>query len=187
MDLSANSPHELLTLAGPVYRANQIPGSAFRLRRSVRCQPRKQLPRFQDRHDLGLDRLAGDFDVFLADVNVDLGTDTEFAFKIDTRLDRKQNAGGDEARVARLEIIDVHAVAMAFFADGMAGAMGELLAVTGLLDHAAGDIVHLGAADPFPFPNIPPHELRRGIAGFPDDIEDPDVILRHGVADETGP
>src|SRR5437763_519505 len=95
-----------------------------------------QLWILQDRHDLCLDRLAGDFDGFVADVNVDFGTDPEFAFEINPRLDREENAGGDVTRVARFEVVDVHAVAVAFFADRMAGTMGELIAVPGALDHA---------------------------------------------------
>src|ERR1043166_4829548 len=101
----------------------------------MREQP--SLVALQDRHDLGLDRLAGYVDVFVADVNVDLGADAEFAFEVNAGLNREENARGDEARVARLEVVDVHAVAVAFFADRMAGAMGELLAVAGTLDHAA--------------------------------------------------
>src|SRR5204863_2372856 len=95
-----------------------------------------RLLRLQNGNDLSLDRLAGDFDVFVADVDVDLGADAELAFLVDAGLDGKTNAGGNESRVARLEVVDVHAVAVAFFADRMAGAMGELLGETGALDHA---------------------------------------------------
>src|ERR1041384_7878378 len=101
----------------------------------MREQP--SLVALQDRHDLGLDRLAGYVDVFVADVNVDLVTNAEFAFEINAGLNREENARGDEARVARLEVVDVHAVAMAFFADRVARAMGELLTVACAFDHAA--------------------------------------------------
>src|SRR2546423_11099141 len=103
--------------------------------------------RFQNGHDLGLDGLAGDFNVFVTDVNVDLGADAEFAFEVNAGLDRKQDAGGDETRIARFEVVDVHAVAVAFFADRAAGAVSGLLAVTGALDHTARDILGFCAVD----------------------------------------
>src|SRR5437762_13988030 len=84
----------------------------FAKRGVVRPQP--CLWGFQNWDNLGLNRLAGDFDVFVADVDVDLGADAELAFLVDAWLDGKTNAGGDETRIARLEVIDVHAVAVAF-------------------------------------------------------------------------
>jgi len=42
---------------------------------------------FQDWNDRGLDGLAGDFDLFVADVDVDLGTDAEFAGQVNARFD----------------------------------------------------------------------------------------------------
>src|SRR5438067_72819 len=150
-------------------------------------RPQPCLWRFQNWDDLDLDGLAGDFDVFVADVDVDLGADAELAFLVDAWLDGKTNAGGDETRIARLEVIDVHAVAVAFLADRVAGAMGELFAVPGALDHAARDIVDFRAVNSFSFTHIFADEFRRGIPRFPDDVEDADVFFRHGVSDEAGP
>jgi hypothetical protein len=73
-----------------------------------------------------LDWLAGHFDVSVGNVNVNFGADTKLCFLVNSGLDRKTNPGSDAPRVARLEIVDVDAVAVGFFANGMAGAMGEL-------------------------------------------------------------
>src|SRR6476659_5569905 len=69
----------------------------------------------------------------------------------------------------------------------MAGAMSGVLAVTGFLDHAAGDVVHFGAMDPFAFADVLADELSRGVARVADDVEDANEFLRDGVADVTRP
>src|SRR5690349_11495521 len=94
----------------------------------------------QDRNDLGLDWLAGDFDVFAGNVNVDFRSDAELPLLVNSGLDRKTDAGSDVSRIACLKIVDVDAVAVGFFANGMARAMGELFAVSCVRDHAARDI-----------------------------------------------
>ena len=65
----------------------------------------------------------GDDGVVFGQVNVDLGSNAEFAFEIDAGLDRKCGARDEAARVAGLEVVDVCSVAVAFFADRMAGAV----------------------------------------------------------------
>src|ERR1700732_4660087 len=99
----------------------------------------------QNRHYCRLDWLAGDFDVFAPYVNIDLGADAELAGQINAGFDRETNAGCDAARVARLEVVDVDAVTVDFFADGMAGAMCEIFPITRSRDHSPRDIIHIGA------------------------------------------
>src|SRR5438552_3861580 len=55
------------------------------------------LRRFQNRHDLGLNWLSGHFDIFFCDVNIDFGTDTEFAFDVNAGLDGEGDAGNEVA------------------------------------------------------------------------------------------
>src|SRR6266498_4181459 len=106
-------------------------------------------PSLQDRDDLRLDWLPCDFDVFIRNVNVNFGSNTKLSFEIDSGLNRKTNAGNDAPRIARLEIVDVNAVAVCFFADGMAGPMCELFAKTCSCDYATRHIVHFRAANRF--------------------------------------
>ena len=88
----------------------------------------QRFPIGQNRNDFRLDWLAGHFDVFVGNVNVDLRSDAELSFLVNSGLDRKTNSGSDAPGIARLEIVDINAIAVSFFADGMAGAMGELFA-----------------------------------------------------------
>src|SRR5688500_4407955 len=99
------------------------------------------------RHDLGLDGAARHLDVTLPDVDVDLGADAELAFEVDAGLDGEGGARRDAARIPRLEVVDVRAVAVHLLADGVARAVRELLAEARALDDAPGDVVHLRAAD----------------------------------------
>ena len=118
-----------------------------------------------------MDWLPGDFDILIRNVNVNFGSNTKLSFEIDSGLDRKTNAGNDTPRIARLEIVDVDAIAMSFFANGMAGPMGKLFPKTCACNYATRDIVHFGAADRFTGANILAHEIDRRIAGFAHNIE----------------
>src|ERR1044071_6778281 len=102
---------------------------------------------FQYRQNLGLDGLARHFDVAVRDVDVDFGADAEAAFEVDAGLDGEACARDDAARIPRLEVVDVGAVAVAFFADGVAGAVRELLGVARAADDFARNVVHLRGAD----------------------------------------
>src|SRR6266513_4379372 len=125
----------------------------------------------QDRNDFCLDGLTGDFDVFVRNVDVDLRSHAELSFEVNSRLDRKTNSGNDTPRIARLEIVDVDAITMGFFANRMAGPMCELFAETRACNYATRDIVHFGAANRFTCADIFAHEINRRIAGFPHNIE----------------
>src|SRR5206468_4704692 len=99
----------------------------------------------QDRNDFCLDGLSGDFDVFVRNVNVNFGSNAEFSFEVNAGLDGKTNSGNDRPRIARLEIVDVDAVTVGFFANRMAGAMCELFAETCTCDYTTRHIIYLGA------------------------------------------
>src|ERR1700757_593083 len=103
--------------------------------------------RFQNRDYLRLNWLSRDFDVFIGNVNVNFRSNAKFSFEINPGLDGKTNSGNDSPRVTRLEVIDVDAIAVRFFADRMARPMCELFAKTCARDYAARHIVHFGAAD----------------------------------------
>src|SRR2546421_5535643 len=73
---------------------------------------------FQNRHDFGLRRAAGDVNLFLfVYEDVDLAADAEFR-EIDARFDRETSTGQDAAIFAGLQIVHVGAVAMDFLAAG---------------------------------------------------------------------
>ena len=87
---------------------------------------------------------SGDDGVVFGHVNVDFGAYAELAFEVNAGLDRKGCAGDQCARVPRFEVVDIGAVSEALFADGVAGAVEELVGVTGLPDHPSGNIVDFG-------------------------------------------
>src|SRR5450755_1626656 len=80
-----------------------------------------RLLRFQNRHYLSLNGLTGHFDILFCDVDIDLGTDTEFTLEVNAGLDGEGNAGDEAARIAGFEVIDIDAVAVHFFANGVPG------------------------------------------------------------------
>jgi len=131
----------------------------------IKCPLQEWFPIGQYRNDLRLDWLAGDFDVLVGNVNVDLRSDAELSFLVNSGLDRKTNSGSDASGIARLEIIDVDAVAMGLFANGMAGAMGELFAEPGARNYTARYIVHVSATNRFSVANIFADKFDRRIAG----------------------
>src|SRR4029453_6762114 len=128
-------------------------------------------PSLQDRDDLRLDWLPGDFDVFVRDVDVDFRAHTELSFEVNSRLNRKTNSGNDTPRIARLEIVDVDAITVSFFANRMAGPMCELFAETSPRNYATRDVIHFGAANRFTCGDILAHEVDRRIAGFSHNVE----------------
>src|SRR6266513_2050740 len=113
----------------------------------------------QDRNDFCLDGLSGDFDVFVRNVDVDLRSNAELSFEVNSRLDRKTNAGNDTPRIARLEIVDVDAIAVSFFANGMAGAMRELFPETCACNYTSRHIIDFRSANRFTRPNVFAHEI----------------------------
>src|SRR5215204_2893701 len=139
------------------------------------------------RHNFSLDGLARDLDLLVGDVDVDLGADAEAAFEVDAGLDGEAGAGDDAARVARLEVVDVGAVAVPLFADGVARAVRELFAVAGALDTAAGHVVHFGGAYLPAFAEGRADGLGGGVAGLTHDVEDLDVLVGHRLANIADP
>ena len=96
--------------------------------RKPRTLPTSRNP--ENRNNLVLDWLSRDFDVFIGNVNVNFRSNAKLSFEVDSRLNLKTNSGNDSPRITRLEIVDVHAVAVGFLANGMAGPMRELFAKT---------------------------------------------------------
>src|SRR5205823_6580782 len=90
----------------------------------------------QDRQHLGL-QPACDVDRPPAiDEDVDLAPDTEL-LEIDPRLDREAGAAQDQALLVGLQVVHVGAIAVDFLADIVAGAVDEIAAIAGLVNHAA--------------------------------------------------
>src|SRR4029077_13645150 len=92
--------------------------------------------------------------------------------QVDAGLDGEADAGDDAALVARLQVVDVHAVAVDLVADRMAGAMEEVGAEAALLDEAAGHVVHLVAVDGASRGGRILHEADGGVAGALDGLPD---------------
>ena len=90
-------------------------------------------------------------------------------------------------RESRFEIVDVDAIAVGFFANGMAGAMGELVAEPGARDYAARDIVHFSAANRFTGANVFADKIDGRIARFPHNVENAGVLFRNGFAHVASP
>ena len=131
--------------------------------------------------------MPGDLDLFVAYIDIDLGADAEFSFEVNAGLDGETNARSNPPRVARFEVIDVHSVAVDFFADRMPGPMCELIGITGARNDAARDIIDVRATNGFACLHIRAHEFDRGIARIAHDVEDARVFLRHRFADVAGP
>ena len=92
---------------------------------------------------------GGDDRVVLADVDVDLGSDAEFSFEVNSRFDRKCRSRDQTTRIACFEIVDVGSIAMTFFADRVTGAMEKLIGVTRFADNGTRDIIDIGPTDRF--------------------------------------
>src|SRR4051812_26418548 len=101
---------------------------------------------FQDGKYLRLMR-RGDDRVLFRHIDVDLRANTEFTFQINARLNGECRPWDQRTGIARFEVINICAVAVAFLADRMAGAMEELIGVAGFSYYASGDIVHFRSAD----------------------------------------
>src|SRR5215472_11092450 len=126
---------------------------------------------FHDRDYLRLDWLPGDFDVLFRNVNVDFRSNAKLSFEVNSGLDRKADSRNHPPRIACLEIVDVDAVAVSFFANRMTGAMRELFAETCACDYATGHIIDFGATNRFSSADILAHKIDRRITGFPHNVE----------------
>src|SRR3989442_16011738 len=91
----------------------------------------------EDGDDGGLDGNASDECIGLGEIDVHLAPDAEFAREIDAGFDRKACVWEQTASVPGLEVIDVGAAAVDFFADRVPGAVDEPVPVPRLPDHAA--------------------------------------------------
>src|SRR5688572_5753636 len=101
--------------------------------------------------------------------------------KINAWLDRKARARQDAAVVARLEIVDVRAVAVGFLADAMPGAMQEIRAIPSRFNHLPRRVVHLPAAKVFVRANRAFHPIDRGVPGLSDNAEDMPMVIGGGL------
>src|SRR5574341_351129 len=142
---------------------------------------------FQNRYDFGLHRLAVDEGLAVADVNVQLTADAELPGEIDAGLDGEAGAGQQSALVPGLQIINVRAVAMHFFADGMAGPVDEPLGVAGLPNDLPADVVHFPPAGKIPRLHPCPDESQRRVSRPAHDGEDIPLSPGDRLADVAGP
>ena len=78
------------------------------------------------------------------DEDVDLAADAELG-QVDARLDGEARPRHHPPVLARFQVVHVGPVAVDFLADVVPGAVDEVLAVAGLLDHRPGRVVHLPA------------------------------------------
>src|SRR5256712_3762312 len=141
----------------------------------------------EDRDDGGLDGNAGDECVGLGEIDVYLAPDAEFARQVDARLDRKAGVREQTASVPGLQVVDVGAVAVDFFADRVPGAVEEPVSKACLQDHAAAHVVHIPAAREAARAHFLLDEPDGGVARARDDREDLGLAGRHALADGTGP
>src|SRR5712692_6687576 len=146
----------------------------------------KELGR-EDGDDGGLDGNAGDECVGLGEIDVHLAPDADFAGEIDARLDRKARVREQAASVPGLEVVDVGAVAVDFFADRVPGAVEEPVSKACLPDHAAAHVVHIPAAREAARAHFLLDERDGVVARARDDREDLGVAGRHALTDVTGP
>ena len=119
-----------------------------------------------------------------AHVHVDFVAYAEIR-QVDAGFDGEAGEGADAPHVVVLEIVHVGAVAVHFHADGMAGAMGEILAEPGLLDDAASGIVHLVPAQRLAGRDGLLHERDAGVARVADRLEDGAMAVGGIVAAES--
>src|SRR5436309_10077693 len=89
--------------------------------------------------------------------------------------------------VLGLEVVDVSAVAMDFLADRMTGPVDEPVAVAGLHDDRAADVVYFAAAGKPPGCHFLLHIVDRGITRACHNPEDLRLTLGHLLSDKTGP
>src|SRR5437870_11389291 len=141
----------------------------------------------EDGDDGSLDGNAGDECVRLGEIDVHLAPDAEFAREVDARLDRKAGVREQTASVPGLEVVDVGAVAVDFFADRVPGAVEEPVSVSRLPDHAAAHVVHIPTAREAARAYFLLDERDGGVPRARDDREDLGVAARHALADVTGP
>src|SRR6266571_6237503 len=90
---------------------------------------------------------AGHSSFALADVYVDLASDSEFAFEVNPGLNREARSRDQHSLVFCLEVVDVRAVAVNFSVNVMARAMNEVVAVSCFLNDIAANVIDLPTVD----------------------------------------
>src|SRR5262249_5202311 len=148
--------------------------------------PRAGSVRRQDRHHRGLRGSAGD--VYLAagiDEHIDLAADAELR-QVDPWLDGEAGARQDAALLVGLQVVHVGAVAVDLLTDRVAGAVAEVFAVAGRLDHRPGRLIHLPALERFARGERRSHPLDGRIASPGDQVEDARVLVRDAVPHKPG-
>lgn len=115
----------------------------------------------------------------LVDEDVDFTSYAEFG-EVDAGFDGEASSGEDAALFVGFEVVHVGAVAVDFFADRVAGAVDEVLAVAGLVDDIAASAIDLPAFERLLLGVRIFDAIDGGVAGGGDDVEDLDVLLRDG-------
>src|SRR6185369_3333294 len=125
---------------------------------------------------------AGDLGCRRGESDVDLQAHSEVAGQVDAGLDREAGHRHQAAGVVGLQVVHVGALAVVRGADGVPGAVEEVLAVAGFLDHRARRVVDLEAADRL-VRIAALHQLPGGVAGARDVGED--LVLAVGGRGST--
>src|SRR5205085_3245206 len=106
----------------------------------------------------------------------------EVAGQVYAGLDGETGARDDLARIPRLQVIYVRAVAVYLLADGVARAVREVFAVARALDDPARHVVHLRALYLAPVGDRLAHKLYRRVARVAHDGEYFDVLCARLLA-----
>src|SRR2546422_10979821 len=100
-------------------------------------------PKTSDQLQLLLRRPGGDLRARFVHEHVDLAAHTEPAREADPGLDREPHARHERALARGLEVVDVRARAVEVAIDRVAGAVHEVLGVTGGADHGPSRVIDL--------------------------------------------
>src|SRR5437588_1461629 len=154
-------------LASGCWRSGSGAARQSLLRRAIQLRRNGESRREQRRHDR-LSGTATQLDLSSGQADVDLAADAEASREVDPRLDRKAGVRQVPPGIAGLEIIVVHAVAVAVVVDAVAGAVQEAFPVAGVRDHIACRGIHLGAAGELAEPGALPQQLHGRVARLED-------------------
>ena len=112
----------------------------------------------------------------IADEHVDLGPYAEF-WRVDAGLDREPGAGDQAALVVRLVVVHVTPLPCTL-AEAVAGAMNELRAEAGAIDHVSRRAIDFEAAELAPCPRRALTSSTAGVAPVPGRRKHPRILRR---------
>src|SRR4029077_9584907 len=92
--------------------------------------------------------------------------------QVDAGLDREAGVGKNLPLVVNLKVVHVSPVGMDVGADGMSGAMNEIIAVAGLGDVPARDAIDFKSGDAAAGVDTVEYSLHAGITCVADNLED---------------